>query len=169
MVTSGDQMNDEVEVRCTLNGRPARASVAPHTALLELLREGFGLTGAKLACGEGECGACAVLLDGEPVLGCLTPAADADGRQVTTVEGLRDGSTLSRLQQAFLQEGAVQCGFCTPGMLVAATALLREHPRPTEEQVRRGLEGNLCRCTGYVAVVEAVCAAGAPAASEDGA
>ncbi len=152
-------MSDEVEIRFTLNGRAERASVAPSTALLELLRDRFGLTGTKLACGEGECGACTVLVDGEPALGCLTPAVDADGRSVITVEGLRERKGLNRLQMAFVGEGAVQCGFCTPGMLVAATALLTEHADPTDEQIRRGLEGNLCRCTGYVAILEAVRAA----------
>jgi carbon-monoxide dehydrogenase small subunit len=149
-------MSDEVEINFTLNGRPERMSIPPTMALLEMVRERCGLTGSKLACGEGECGACAMLVDGEPVIGCLTPAVEADGADVTTVEGLRDHGHLSRLQQAFVKEGAVQCGFCTPGMLVAATALLAEHPQPTDEQIRRGLEGNLCRCTGYVAVIEAV-------------
>ena len=149
-------MPPEVDVRFTLNGRPARARVPATMALLEMVRERFQLCGSKLACGEGECGACAMLLDGEPVLGCLTPAVDVDGRTLLTVEGLQEKGGLSALQRAFVREGAVQCGFCTPGMLVAATALLAEHPRPTEEQVRRGLEGNLCRCTGYVAIHEAV-------------
>ena len=149
-------MSSEIEIRFTLNGHPARASALPAMALLEMVREKCGLTGSKLACGEGECGACAMLLDGEPVISCLTPALDADGRSVTTVEGLRDHRHLGRLQQAFVKEGAVQCGFCTPGMLVAATALLAEHPLPTDEQIARGLEGNLCRCTGYTAIVEAV-------------
>ncbi len=149
-------MQPEVEIRFTLNGRPVRTHVPPTMAVLEMVRERFALTGSKLACGEGECGACAVLLDGEPVLGCLTPAVDVDGRVLVTVEGLRHKADLAPLQKAFLMEGAVQCGFCTPGMLVAATALLAEHPHPSREQVRRGLEGNLCRCTGYVAIVEAV-------------
>jgi carbon-monoxide dehydrogenase small subunit len=149
-------MSPAVELRFTLNGRPVTAQVPPTLALLEMLRERFQLTGSKLGCGEGECGACAVLLDGEPVLGCLTPAVEADGRDVRTVEGLRDSGGLSAVQQALVHEGAVQCGFCTPGMEVAAHALLGEHPRPTAEQIRRGLEGNLCRCTGYVAIVEAV-------------
>lgn len=149
-------MPPEVEIRFTLNGRPVTASVAPTLALLELVRERFALTGSKLGCGEGECGACAVLLDGEAVLGCLTPAIDADGRDVRTVEGLRDAKGLSALQQAFVHEGAVQCGFCTPGMEISAASLLAEHAHPSEEQIRRGLEGNLCRCTGYVAIIEAV-------------
>ena len=149
-------MQPEIEIRFTLNGRPVRTHVPPTMALLEMVRERFSLTGSKLGCGEGECGSCAVLLDGQPVLGCLTPAVDVDGRTLVTVEGLRDELKLSALQQAFIKEGAVQCGFCTPGMLVAATALLAEHPHPSSEQVRRGLEGNLCRCTGYVAIEEAV-------------
>jgi len=153
-------MPPEVEIRFTLNGRPVTARVPPTMAVLEMVRERFSLTGSKLGCGEGECGSCAVLLDGQPVLGCLTPAADVDGRSLVTVEGLRDGAALAPLQKAFVHGGAVQCGFCTPGMLVAATALLAEHPHPTAEQVRRGLEGNLCRCTGYVAITEAVQAAG---------
>lgn len=149
-------MPPEVEIRFTLNGRPVSAKVAPTVALLELVRDRFALTGAKLGCGEGECGACALLLDGEAVLGCLTPAVDADGRDVRTVEGLRDAQGLSALQRAFVQEGAVQCGFCTPGMEVAAVSLLAQTPKPSAEQIKRGLEGNLCRCTGYVAIVEAV-------------
>ncbi len=153
-------MSPAVELRFTLNGRPVTAQVPPTLALLEMLRERFQLTGSKLGCGEGECGACAVLLDGEPVLGCLTPAVEADGRDVRTVEGLRGQEGLSAVQQALVREGAVQCGFCTPGMAVAATALLHEHPHPTAEQARRGLEGNLCRCTGYVAILEAIRAAG---------
>ncbi|MBI2374277.1 MAG: (2Fe-2S)-binding protein [Deltaproteobacteria bacterium] len=153
-------MSELVHVELTLNGRGVAADVPPSMALLEMVRERFQLTGSKLACGEGECGACAMLLDGEPVLGCLTPAVDADGREVKTVEGLSDKGHLSALQQAFVDEGAVQCGFCTPGMLVAATALLSTQPAPTREEVRRGLEGNLCRCTGYVAIVEAVELAG---------
>lgn len=157
----------EAEVTFTLNGRPARARIPVTMALLEMVRERFQLLGSKLACGEGECGACAMLLDGEPVLGCLTPAVDVDGRTLVTVEGLRDKGGLSTLQQAFVSEGAVQCGFCTPGMLVAATALLHEHPHPTDEQVRRGLEGNLCRCTGYSALQRAVQAAATPLSQRD--
>ncbi len=145
-----------VEIRFTLNGREVRAEVPPTMALLEVVRERFQQSGSKLGCGEGECGACAMLLDGEPVLGCLTPAVDVDGREVRTVEGLREQGHLGALQQAFVAEGAIQCGFCTPGMLVAATALLAEHPHPTRAEVRRGLEGNLCRCTGYVAIFEGV-------------
>ncbi len=149
-------MPPQVEIRFTLNSRPVVAAVAPTLALLELVRDRFALTGAKLGCGEGECGACALLLDGEPVLGCLTPAVDADGREVRTVEGLSTGEGLSALQQAFVHEGAVQCGYCTPGMEIAAAALLAGNPKPTAGEITRALEGNLCRCTGYVAVVEAV-------------
>lgn len=150
-------MPSEVELDFTLNGRRVRATAPVSMALLELVRDRLQLLGSKLGCGEGECGACAMLLDGQPVLGCLTPAVDVDGREVVTIEGLgARGQGLSPLQQAFVAEGAVQCGFCTPGMVVSAAAVLAEHPRPTDEQIRRGLEGNLCRCTGYVAIVEAV-------------
>ncbi|MBI5480190.1 MAG: (2Fe-2S)-binding protein [Deltaproteobacteria bacterium] len=152
-------MQPQVEIRFTLNHRVVTAAVPPTMALLELVRDRFQLTGAKLGCGEGECGACALLMDGEPVLGCLTPAVDADGREVLTAEGLCGAKGLSPLQQAFVNEGAVQCGYCTPGMEIAAEAVLLEHPTPTVEEIRRGLEGNLCRCTGYVAIVEAVQAA----------
>ena len=153
-------MSPEIEIRFTLNGRAVTASVPPTMALLELVRDRFQLTGAKLGCGEGECGACALLLDGEAVLGCLTPAVDADGRDVRTVEGLREAQGLSPLQKAFVAEGAVQCGFCTPGMEIAAASLLSQNRKPSADEIRRGLEGNLCRCTGYVAIVEAVQAAG---------
>ncbi len=154
-------MPPEVEIRFMLNGHPVTATVAPAMALLELVRDRFQLTGAKLGCGDGECGACAILLDGEAVLGCLTPAVDADGRDVVTVEGLRQAQGLSALQLAFVREGAVQCGFCTPGMEIAAAALLAQNADPSDELIRRGLEGNLCRCTGYVAIIEAVRAAAA--------
>lgn len=154
-------MPPEIDVHFTLNGRPVTAVVPPTMALLDLVRERFDLTGSKLGCGEGECGACAMLLDGEAILGCLTPAVDVDGRELRTIEGLRDAQGLSRLQQAFVREGAVQCGFCTPGMVVAAASLLTRHPRPSDEQIRRGLEGNLCRCTGYTAIIEAVQSAAA--------
>jgi len=154
----------DVTISFSLNGRAVEVSVASTEAALECLRDRFALHGSKLGCGEGECGACAILVDGQAALGCLTPAADLDGRDVRTVEGLREGAALGPIQAALVREGAVQCGFCTPGMAVAATALLAEHPRPTRDQITRGLEGNLCRCTGYVAIIEAVesAAAGRP-------
>jgi aerobic-type carbon monoxide dehydrogenase small subunit (CoxS/CutS family) len=142
-----------------VNEQPHALNVPPHWTLLELLTQALGLTGTKDGCGQGVCGACTVLVDGQAVRACLFLAVRAGGRRVTTVEGLRTNGTLHRLQQAFVDEGAVQCGFCTPGMLLAATALLAETPHPTEDDVRDALIGNLCRCTGYARIVRAVCAA----------
>jgi carbon-monoxide dehydrogenase small subunit len=124
--------------------------------LLSVLRSELGLTGSKEGCDDSECGACMVLIDGEPVNACSYLALQAAGRSVTTIEGLASGKGLHPLQQAFLEHGGVQCGFCTPGMLMSATALLAANPDPTEEEIRAGLSGNLCRCTGYVGIVEAV-------------
>lgn len=146
-----------IEVR--VNERPYTVEVPPHWTLLQLLGDELGLTGTKNGCSQGVCGACTVLLDGEPVRACLLLAVRADGRHVATVEGLGAGGELHRLQQAFVDEGAVQCGFCTPGMLMAAVALLEETPEPTEAEVREALVGNLCRCTGYARIVRAVLAA----------
>ncbi len=144
---------------CSLNGREVATAIDPRETLYDTLRERLRLTGTKGACLEGECGSCTVLLDGLPVTSCLVLTVQADGRQVTTIEGLADGPNLSILQDEFVRAGAVQCGYCTPGLLVAATALLRDNPTPTADQVRRGLEGNLCRCTGYMKIVDAVLAA----------
>ncbi len=135
--------------------------IEPGRTLLSVLRGELGLTGSKEGCDDSECGACIVLIDGRPVNSCSYLALQADGRQVTTVEGLASGSTLHPLQRAFLEHGGVQCGFCTPGMLISATALLRANPDPTEDDIRAGLSGNLCRCTGYVGIVAAVQAAAA--------
>ena len=145
-----------MKIRFKLNGREIEAEVEPNTLLLNLLREHLHLTGAKYGCGIGECGACTVLLDGEPILSCLTLAVEVDGREVTTIEGLARDGELHPLQRAFLEEGAVQCGFCTPGMILTAKALLEENPNPSEDEIREYLKGNLCRCTGYVNIVKAV-------------
>ena len=128
----------------------------PHMSLLDAVRDVIGLTGSKEGCDDSECGACMMLLDGKPVNSCSYLALQADGRTVTTVEGLAEGSELSRLQRAFLEQGGVQCGFCIPGMLISATALLRSNPSPSEQEVRIALSGNLCRCTGYDGIVRAV-------------
>jgi len=140
----------------TVNGKRRRVRVPPMKRLLDVLREDCGLTGTKEGCGEGECGACTVLLDGEPVNSCLVPAAQAAGAKVVTVEGLAQGPALSLLQRAFVERGGTQCGICTPGVVMAAAVL---GPRPTAERVREALAGNLCRCTGYQRIVEAVRAA----------
>jgi len=147
-----------VTVRFRLNGAPASVETQGSRRLLDVLREELALTGTKEGCGEGECGACSVLIDGEVVNSCLVAAGQVEGRAVTTVEGLATDGTLSPLQQAFIERGAAQCGICTPGMLLAAHALLAENPRPSEDEVRVGLAGNLCRCTGYTKIFDAVLA-----------
>lgn len=146
-------------LRMTVNGRPVELAVEPYRTLLDVLRDDLDLTGAKKGCDRGDCGACTVLLDGQPVTSCMMLAVQADGRSVTTIEGVGQNGRLHPVQQAFVDHGAVQCGFCTPGMVLAAVALLDEHPHPTEAQVRDAVAGNLCRCTGYAKIVDAVMAA----------
>ena len=147
-------------IRLKVNGDLRVAGVPAHYTLLETLRYGLGLTGSKQGCDKGDCGACTVLLDGTPVLGCITPVWEAEGREVTTVEGLASGQSPHPLQDAFDRYGAAQCGFCTPGILCSAAALLETTPRPTRQEVRDALSGNLCRCTGYTKILDAVVAAG---------
>ena len=142
-----------------VNGESYEVAVEPRTLLLDVLRERLGLTGAKRACDFGNCGSCTVLMDGKPVLSCLILAVDAQGKEILTVEGMAKDGQLHPLQQAFIDHGAIQCGFCTPGMLLSAKALLDENPRPTEAEIKEALSGNLCRCTGYVKIIEAVEAA----------
>jgi len=146
-------------ITITVNGATERLDVPSSMTLLQLLREKLALTGTKNGCEAGECGACTVLVDGEPVNSCMMLAVEADGRSVLTVEGLTDGDGLSPLQQAFVDHNAVQCGFCTPGMLMSATALLRRNAHPTEDEIKEAMVGNLCRCTGYVRIIDAVKAA----------
>jgi aerobic carbon-monoxide dehydrogenase small subunit len=143
-------------IELTVNGRSRSVEVAVHHTLLEALRDDLGLTGTKECCLVGECGACTVLIDGVSVDSCLMLAVEADGRSVTTVEGLADGDGLRRLQQAFLDTGAAQCGFCIPGQLISAEALLASTPHPTRAEIEEGLAGNLCRCGGYEQILEAV-------------
>ncbi|MGI6230138.1 MAG: (2Fe-2S)-binding protein [Tractidigestivibacter sp.] len=147
---------EPVRVRLRVNGFEHDLLVDPGDRLIDVLRDGLGLTGTKEGCGIGVCGACTVLVDGRAENSCLVPAASLDGASVTTVEGLADGGQLSALQESFLRHHAIQCGFCTPGLLLAATSLLSEDPHPTETRVRESLRGNLCRCTGYEQVVEAI-------------
>ena len=143
-------------IRLHVNGRPYEGTVEPRTSLADFLRDGLDLTGTHVGCEHGVCGACTVLLDGEPVRSCLVLAVQMDGAQLTTVEGLADGDRLSPLQQAFWDHHGLQCGFCTPGILLTATALLRENPRPTDAEIREAIAGNLCRCTGYMKIIEAI-------------
>ncbi len=153
----------KVDATLTVNGTAYPVELDPHLSLLRAVRDVIGLTGSKEGCDDSECGACMMLLDGKPVNACSYLALQADGREVTTVEGLAAAEGLSALQRAFLEEGGVQCGFCTPGMLISATALLRQTTDPSEEEIRVALAGNLCRCTGYDGIVRAVrSAAGQP-------
>lgn len=149
-------MDSAIPICVIVNGRDRRLNVAPNETLLDLLRERLALTGTKKSCGEGECGACTVLVDGRAVNSCLMLAAEADGCEVLTIEGLAEGDELHPLQEAFLSAGAVQCGFCTPGMIMSALGLLMENPDPTPDDVKKALCGNLCRCTGYVPIIAAV-------------
>jgi len=145
-----------VRISLLLNGEERTAEVAPRDSLLVALRERFDLPGSKNACDQGECGSCSVILDGRLVCSCLVLAAAADGRTVTTVEGLASEGSMHPVQRAFVQEGAVQCGFCTPGLVVAAAALLEEEPEPSDGEIREALAGNICRCTGYGRILAAV-------------
>jgi aerobic-type carbon monoxide dehydrogenase small subunit (CoxS/CutS family) len=146
----------KVRVALNVNGESREALVPVHKTLLEVLREDLGLTGTKHGCELGECGTCTVLVDGEPVLSCLALPVETEGCRITTVEGVAEGGQLHPLQQAFAELGAAQCGYCTPGILLTATALLAERPSPTRQEVKEALAGNLCRCTGYTKILDAV-------------
>ena len=143
------------KIEITVNGRSRSLTVKPNDLLINVIRKSLHLTGTKYGCGIGECGACTVLLDGKPVLACLMLAASANGKTITTVEGLSD-EKLDPVQQAFIDHGAIQCGFCTPGMVVTAKALLEENPNPTEDEIKNYIRGNICRCTGYAGIIKAV-------------
>ena len=143
-------------IKLRVNGEDCELSIPPNRTLLEVLREDLALTGAKEGCQDGTCGSCTVLLDGKPVRSCLILAIEAEGREILTIEGLSKGEELHPIQEAFVNYGAVQCGFCTPGMILTAKALLDSNPDPSEEEIREAISGNLCRCTGYVKIVEAI-------------
>jgi len=143
-------------VAFTLNGRPTEASIEPSELLIDMLRDRMGLKGTKRSCDVEVCGACTVLVDGLPVSSCTTLAADVDGKSVVTIEGLAKSGELSRVQRAFVEHAAMQCGFCTPGMVLATTALLATNPKPSDVEIRHFLRGNICRCTGYIKILEAV-------------
>jgi carbon-monoxide dehydrogenase small subunit len=146
----------KIEVNCTVNGTPHVLRVLPMARLLDVLREDLRLTGTKEGCGEGECGACSVLIDGELVNSCLVPVLQVDGARIQTIEGVADGAQLHAVQEAFIECGGAQCGICTPGMVLAAVSLLAATPQPTDADIRHGLAGNLCRCTGYMKIFDAV-------------
>jgi aerobic carbon-monoxide dehydrogenase small subunit len=146
----------KIHVRCTLNGRAKTLEAYPMARLLDVLREQAGLTGTKEGCGEGECGACSIEMDGALVNSCLVPVLQAEGAKIRTIEGVADDTRLHAVQQAFLMHGGAQCGICTPGMILAAVNLLARKPQPTESEIREGLAGNLCRCTGYIKIFESV-------------
>ena len=159
-------MSLQIEIAFTLNGVPRRASVDPAMSALVMLREVCSLTGTKYGCGEGECGACTIRVDGRSVASCLMFAVDCDGREITTIEGMAADRVGQALQRAFVEHGAVQCGFCTPGMVMQAAALLERDPAPDADAAKRAIEGNLCRCTGYQKIVDAVVDAGRSLAEE---
>lgn len=146
----------KLEIEFTINGEKRKLSIQPNDLLINILRNDLFLTGSKYGCGIGECGACTILLNGEPALSCLTLAATVDDKEITTIEGLARGDELHPMQKAFLKNGAVQCGFCTPGMILTATALLKENPNATEDETRDYMRGNLCRCTGYNQIIKSI-------------
>ena len=147
------------QVRLTVNGTSHELSVKPWETLIDVLRDHLEITGTKEGCGLGECGACTVIMDGKTVNSCLVLAAEADGKRIITIEGLAADDKLHPVQEAFVEHGGLQCGFCTPGMIMSAKALLDENPNPTEEEIRRGIAGNFCRCTGYAKIIESIKAA----------
>ena len=154
--TRPDSRDGKSSVRCNVNGVETTLNAHPFARLLDVLREELSLTGTKEGCGEGECGACSVLIDGELVNSCLVPVLQVAGTEIKTIEGLADGAQLHAVQQAFIEMGGAQCGICTPGMVLAAVSLLERTPAPTEADIREGLAGNLCRCTGYMKIFDAV-------------
>jgi carbon-monoxide dehydrogenase small subunit len=147
------------EITLKVNGADYRLNIETRRTLLEVLRENLGLTGTKKSCNEGNCGACTVLINGKPVASCLVLAIDAQGKEILTIEGLSEGEKLHPIQEAFLKHGAIQCGFCTPGMVMSAKAFLDENPEPTKIEIRKAISGNLCRCTGYQHIVDSIMAA----------
>ena len=147
------------EIRFVLNGKPCEMTVPPWRTLLEMIRDDFKRTGTKEGCGQGECGSCTVIMGGQTVNSCLVPAVEADGQEITTIEGLGEGDRLHPIQEAFVEQSGMQCGFCTPGMIMSAKELLDRNPEPSEQEIREGIAGNVCRCTGYTKIVESIAAA----------
>ena len=150
---------EKKKIQFTLNGQSHELSVQPWKTLLQLIREDLKLTGTKEGCGHGECGSCTVLMEGKTVNSCLVPAMEADNKEIVTIEGLSEGETLHPIQEAFVSHSGMQCGFCTSGMIISAKALLDSNPDPSEEEIREGIAGNFCRCTGYTKIIESISAA----------
>ena len=148
----------EIDIELSVNGKKYQLRVEPRRTLVEVLRENLGLMGTKKSCNEGECGACTLIMDGKAVTSCLVLALDAQGKEIITVEGLSEGETLHPIQESFLKHGGVQCGFCTPGMVMSAKSLLDDNPNPTLDETRRAISGNLCRCTGYQHIIDSIMA-----------
>ncbi|MGM0420955.1 MAG: (2Fe-2S)-binding protein [Bacillota bacterium] len=147
---------NKLKIKLTVNNKEVEKEIPANWRLVDLLRDGFGMTGCKEGCGVGECGACTILLDGEAVASCLIMAGQVQGREVTTIDGISNGEELHPIQQAFIEKGAVQCGYCTPGMILSSLALLRKNVNPTEKEIKVAISGNLCRCTGYKQIVDAI-------------
>jgi carbon-monoxide dehydrogenase small subunit len=146
-------------IKFVLNGKPLEITVPPSRTLLEMIRDDLKMTGTKEGCGQGECGSCTVIMGGQTVNSCLVPAVEADGQEITTIEGLVEGETLHPIQEAFVEQSGMQCGFCTPGMILSAKYLLDRNPSPSESEIREGIAGNFCRCTGYTKIIESIGAA----------
>lgn len=146
-------------IKFVLNGKPLEMTVPPWRTLLEMIRDDLKMTGTKEGCGQGECGSCTVIMGGQTVNSCLVPAVEADGQEITTIEGLVEGETLHPIQEAFVEQSGMQCGFCTPGMILSAKYLLDRNPSPSESEIREGIAGNFCRCTGYTKIIESIGAA----------
>ncbi|MDP2647507.1 MAG: (2Fe-2S)-binding protein [Desulfobacterales bacterium] len=149
------------KIKFVINGQPCELKVYPWATLLEMIREDLQLIGTKEGCGQGECGSCTVIMDGKTINSCLVPAVEADGKEITTIEGLARGDKLHPVQEAFVENAGMQCGFCTPGMIMSAKALLDRNPAPSDEEIRAGIAGNFCRCTGYTKIIESIRAAAA--------
>jgi len=159
---------NKLTIELTINGKKRKVETTTSTRLLDLIRDDLCLTGTKEGCGKGECGACTVIMNGELIASCLVLAPQANGAVITTIEGVGDGENLDPVQEAFIETGAVQCGFCTPGMILAAKKLLEENPHPDEEEIKRGISGNLCRCTGYQKIIDAIKLAANRLSTRDG-
>jgi carbon-monoxide dehydrogenase small subunit len=159
LIETGEEDMERKEIKFVLNGKPYEMSIPPWRTLLEVIRDDLKLTGTKEGCGQGECGSCTVIMGGKTVNSCLVPALEAEGQEITTIEGLAEAAALHPIQEAFVEQSGMQCGFCTPGMIISAKFLLDRNPSPSESEIRDGIAGNFCRCTGYTKIIESISAA----------